>query len=127
MPPRLGSETFPPAWTRWASLAGRELPPASIHREFEYNSYMLEAAMAGLGAAVAPSAFAAADIERGRLAAPLGFEPTGTRISYLRPRLSDNAAAATFGEWLRSEGRRTAKPSALADRFAPKTDLPDVH
>ena len=111
--PRLTSETYPLAWTRWATLAGRELPAASVHREFEHNSYMLEAAMAGLGAAVAPWAFAAADIERGRLTAPLGFEPTGTRILYLRPRLSDNAAAATFGEWLRSEGRRTAKPSVV--------------
>ena len=98
--PRLTSETFRPAWASWAARAGIALPPAPTERSFEHNSYMLEAAAAGLGVAVAPWAFAAADIERGRLVAPFGFEPVAARYAYLRPPRSDNPAAAAFGTWL---------------------------
>ena len=108
--PRLNSETFRPGWARWAKAAGLELPQAAPEREFEHNSYMLEAAAAGLGVAVAPWAFAEPDIERGRLIAPWGFEPVGDRFVYLRPGLTDNPAAAAFGDWLRLEGRGSPRP-----------------
>ncbi len=108
--PRLNSETFRPGWARWAKAAGIDLPDSTLEREFEHNSYMLEAAAAGLGVAVAPWAFAQADIERGRLVAPWGFEPAGARFTYLRPGLAENPAAADFGDWLRQEGRRNPKP-----------------
>jgi LysR family glycine cleavage system transcriptional activator len=108
--PRLNSETFRPGWTRWAKAAGLDLPEPDLEREFEHNSYMLEAAVAGLGVAVAPWAFAESDIERGRLVAPWGFEPVGDRFVYLRPGLTDNPAAAAFGDWLRQEGRRSPGP-----------------
>jgi LysR family transcriptional regulator, glycine cleavage system transcriptional activator len=108
--PRLHAETFRPAWANWARAAGIELPPSRLDRAFEHNSYMLEAAAAGLGVAVAPWAFAQADIERGRLVAPWGFQPIADRYAFLRPALADNPAAAAFGDWLVSEGRRAAKP-----------------
>jgi DNA-binding transcriptional LysR family regulator len=111
--PRLRSETFRPAWSQWAARCGVDLP-AAVDREFEHNSYMLEAAAAGIGVAIAPWAFAAADIERGRLVAPLGFEAVESGFVYLRPRLGDNKAAAAFGDWLRDEGRRgPAPPKAI--------------
>ena len=65
--PRLHTETFRPAWANWARGAGIDLPTASLDREFEHNSYMLEAAAAGLGVAVAPWAFAQPDIERDQI------------------------------------------------------------
>lgn len=108
--PRLHSETHPPAWDDWARLAGINLPPASLDRAFEHNSYMLEAAAAGLGIAVAPWAFAQADIERGRLVAPWGFERETAEIVYLRPAAAENRMADRFGAWLRDQGRASPKP-----------------
>lgn len=109
--PRLTSETFRPAWASWAQRAGATpLPPAPTEREFEHNSYMLEAAAAGLGVAVTAWAFAAADIERGRLVAPFGFEPVEARFLYLRPQRSRSPAAAAFGEWLKLQGASGPTP-----------------
>jgi DNA-binding transcriptional LysR family regulator len=110
--PRLHSETFREAWTSWARRAGVALPAAVTEREFEHNSYMLEAAAAGLGVAIAPWAFAAADLELGRLVAPFGFEPVADRYVFLRPRLADNPIAEAFGAWLREEGACTPPPPA---------------
>ncbi len=112
--PRLHSETFRPAWAQWARRAGVALPEAGTERLFEHNTYMLEAAAAGLGAAVAPWAFAAPDIAAGRLVAPFGFAPVETRFAYWRPRLCDNAAAAAFGDWLAEQGRETPPPPLSA-------------
>jgi LysR family glycine cleavage system transcriptional activator len=108
--PRLHSETYRPAWQAWSGRAGVELPPAPADREFEHNSYMLEAAAAGLGVAIAPWAFAASDIAQGRLVAPFGFEPFEDRFVYLRPRLADNPMAAAFGAWLQEEGAASPPP-----------------
>lgn len=115
--PRLHPETFRAAWAAWSSRAGISLPPASLERAFEHNSYMLEAAAAGLGAAIAPWAFCADDIARGRLIAPLGFAAVKERYVYVRPRIGENPAAAAFGQWLRQEGERTPRPPpALIER-----------
>jgi LysR family transcriptional regulator, glycine cleavage system transcriptional activator len=86
------------------------MPQGPTEREFEHNSYMLEAAAAGLGVAVTAWAFAAADIERGRLVAPFGFEPVEARFVYLHPLKSRNPAAAAFGEWLKLQGKGSARP-----------------
>jgi LysR family glycine cleavage system transcriptional activator len=104
--PRLHSETFSSGWAQWAGDTGTVLPPAPVEQAFEHNSYLLEAAAAGMGVAVTAWAFARADIEGGRLTAPWGFHPLPSRFTYLRPALADNPAAEAFGAWLRSEGRR---------------------
>ena len=98
------------AWATWAKAAGVDLPASPLDRVFEHNSYMLEAAAAGLGVAVTPWAFAQPDIERGRLVAPLGFQASADRFAFLRPSLAENPDAEAFSEWLVNEGRRSAKP-----------------
>lgn len=108
--PRLRSETFRPAWERWAETSGVRLPPAGLEREFEHNSYMLEAAAAGLGVAVTPWAFAQADVRAGRLVAPWSFSALPEPFVFLRPTLADNPSAAAFGDWLQAEGRRSPLP-----------------
>jgi DNA-binding transcriptional LysR family regulator len=108
--PRLHSETFRPAWGAWAARAGVALEPAPLDREFEHNSYMLEAAAAGLGAAVAPWAFAAPDVERGRLLAPFGFEPVEARYVLLWPAHADHPGVAALGDWLKAQGAATPAP-----------------
>lgn len=112
--PRLHAETFPTGWSQWAKDARVSLPPTPPERAFEHNSYMLEAAAAGLGVAITARAFAQDDIARGRLVAPWGFTSMATRFTYLRPALANNPAATAFGAWLREEGRRgPAPPSHL--------------
>jgi len=108
--PRLHSETFRPAWAAWARRAGVDLPPAPQDREFEHNSYMLEAAAAGLGAAIAPWAFAEPDVTRGRLMAPFGFEPVEGRYVLLSPARSDNPAVEALGAWLKVQGAASPPP-----------------
>jgi DNA-binding transcriptional LysR family regulator len=108
--PRLHSETFRPAWSEWARRAGVALPPSVEDREFEHNSYMLAAASAGLGVAVAPWAFAAPDIEAGRLVAPFGFRPVDARFVLLYPAQARNGATEAFAEWLREAGAATPPP-----------------
>jgi DNA-binding transcriptional LysR family regulator len=108
--PRLHSETFREAWASWAARVGVALPPPTTEREFEHNSYMLEAAAAGLGVAITAWAFAAADLELGRLVAPFGFEPVAERYVFIRPKLADNPIAEAFGAWLKAEGARSPAP-----------------
>lgn len=103
--PRLHSETFADGWERWARDTGVGLPLPSAERSFEHNSYMLEAAAAGLGVAVTAWAFAQSDIGAGRLIAPWGFEKLPTRFTYLRPALGQHASADRFATWLKIEGR----------------------
>lgn len=110
--PRLHSETFADGWARWAADAGVALPPPSAERSFEHNSYMIEAAAAGLGVAVTAWAFAQTDIETGRLVAPWGFRPLATRFTCLRPALASHPAADRFALWLAAEGRRAKRPPA---------------
>lgn len=109
--PRLHSETFRPAWETWARRANVPLPASAEDREFEHNSYMLEAAAAGLGVAVAPWAFAAADIDRGRLIAPFGFEQVvDAHFVLLRPRHAANTAVDALSIWLKEQGRASPQP-----------------
>ena len=108
--PRLYSQSFPEGWARWAKRSGIALPPAALERGFEHNSYMLEAAAAGLGAAISPWAFAADDIARCRLVAPFGFEAKVERYVLLRPRLGDNPAVDRLADWLKRAGKAAPKP-----------------
>lgn len=108
--PRLHSETFRPAWREWAKRVDVSLPASREDREFEHNSYMLAAAGAGLGVAISPWAFAAPDIEAGRLVAPFGFAPVEARYVLLHPAQVENEAVEVFAAWLREEGAAMPLP-----------------
>ena len=73
----LHTASRPQAWPQWARLQG--LDPAGLRQStgFEHLYYLLEAATAGLGIAIAPQALVAADLASGRLVAPWGFVETG--------------------------------------------------
>ena len=78
---------------------------------------MLEAAAAGLGVAVAPWAFAAPDVERGRLVAPFGFAPASeARYVLLYPTHAHNSGMEGLVEWLRAEATTTSPPPAPTHR-----------
>jgi DNA-binding transcriptional LysR family regulator len=106
--PRLHSRTYPDGWRLWAQAAQVELAPPSADRAFEHNSYMLEAAAAGLGAAVTAWAYVEAEIAQGRLVAPWGFVPLARRFALIRPAIARHPGAERFADWLRAEGRAAA-------------------
>ena len=112
--PRLRSATFRRAWPAWAELVGLELPPAAVEREFAHNHSLVEAAVSGLGAAIAPWAFVAPDIEAGRLIAPFGFAARPSYFAFLRPEGRRDRAVAAFADWLVEEGRRSPPPPILS-------------
>ncbi len=72
--PRLETRTRPHAWREWSRLAGEGgQDTARATRVFDHYHLTIEAALNGLGAAVAPWHLVAGEIECGRLVAPYGF------------------------------------------------------
>lgn len=108
--PRLHAATFPESWRVWSELTGVVLPPAGIEREFGHNHSMIEAAAAGMGAAIAPWVFVAPDIAAGRLVAPFGFALRPSQFAVLRPAGRKDAAVDAFRDWLVAEGAASPPP-----------------
>lgn len=108
--PRLRSATFRRSWASWAELTGVALTPASVEREFAHNHSMIEAAVSGMGVAIAPWAFVAPDIAAGRLAAPFGFAERPSYFAFLRPAGRGDAAVDAFRDWLVAQGRVSPAP-----------------
>lgn len=72
--PRLETRTRPHVWHEWSRLTsqdGQDTAPAT--RIFDHYHLTIEAALNGLGAAVAPWHLVAGDVACGRLVAPYGF------------------------------------------------------
>jgi LysR family glycine cleavage system transcriptional activator len=108
--PRLHAQSYPQAWDEWQANARITLSESTAANAFEHNTYMIEAAAAGLGVALCPWAFVMDDIARGRLVAPFGFVSTGMWFSALRPKTARNRMAIQFRDWLVEEGRATPTP-----------------
>ena len=108
--PRLHPRTFRRGWGEWETLSGHRLAPAPVDREFDHHFYMLEAAAAGLGAAMGPWPAVAEDLASGRLIAPFGFVPVRARYVVMRSQRTPNAASEAFRDWLIAQGARTPSP-----------------
>ncbi|MDH0646323.1 LysR family transcriptional regulator, partial [Pseudomonas sp. GD03867] len=65
----LHTTSRPQAWPTWAQQHGIEPGALSYGQAFEHLYYLLEAAVAGLGVAIAPQPLVADDLKAGRLAA----------------------------------------------------------
>ncbi|TNC06395.1 LysR family transcriptional regulator [Methylobacterium terricola] len=99
----LGSRTRPNAWPDWLGAHPQVPRPRSL-RLLDHHFLMTEAALGGLGVALSPEIIVSADVALGRLAAPCGFMPDGTRYGLIHPRASGlTDSAATLCDWLRSE------------------------
>jgi DNA-binding transcriptional LysR family regulator len=99
----LHTSSRPQAWPAWAernALAPSEL---KLGQGFEHLYYLLEAAVAGLGVAIAPQQLVAADLAAGRLIAPWGFAQTAARLALWVPARALDPRAAQLAEWLRRE------------------------
>lgn len=104
---RLASRSHPEAWANWGRQSGRPVP-AAPQIDFDHQQTMIEAAVAGLGAAVTQEALVEADLAAGRLVAPFGFVADGARFAVFSRPADTSAGARRFIAWLDQQGRRTA-------------------
>ncbi len=99
----LHTTSRPQAWPQWSSLSGLDNQALQLGQGFEHLYYLLEAAVAGLGIAIAPQQLVADDLAAGRLMAPWGFVETSARLSFwVRARGMDPRAERLLW-WLREQ------------------------
>ncbi|KIP96306.1 MULTISPECIES: LysR family transcriptional regulator [Pseudomonas] len=98
----LHTTSRPQAWPQW--LAAMNLQPADMRlgQGFEHLYYLLEAASAGLGVAIAPLQLVADDLAAGRLVAPWGFVQTEAQLSLWVPERRSGQRAERLADWLRA-------------------------
>ncbi len=99
----LHTRSRPQAWSQWFAAQG--LDPATMRHDqsFEHLHYMLEAALVGLGVAIAPSYLVEEDLRTGRLVAPWGFIETPARLGLWLPAGPPRRDIERLVEWLRQE------------------------
>ena len=73
----LHTASRPQAWPAWASAEGLDPARLRLGTGFDHLYYLLEAALAGIGVAIAPQPLVTEDLAAGRLLAPWGFRDTG--------------------------------------------------
>ena len=111
----LHTASRPQAWRDWASAAGLPGPPAASGQGFAHLYYLLEAALAGLGVAIAPAPLVADDLAAGRLLAPWGFQPTPARWILATPQRGSDPRASALAAWLQRELAADEKAAPLID------------
>ncbi|WP_349975567.1 LysR family transcriptional regulator [Pseudomonas sp. WHRI 8519] len=104
----LHTTSRPQAWPTWAEQQGLDRAALQYGQAFEHLYYLLEAAVAGLGVAIAPQPLVADDLRAGRLSAPWGFSPTAAALALLVPRRAADGRAEQLAQWLRRELERQA-------------------
>lgn len=110
------------AWDLWAASMDMALPGAA-GPVYEHYYFTLEAALRGLGAAVAPWHLVMDDVQAGRLAAPFGFTASGYRYLALRRSTAAHARLDTLCTWLQAQVR--AMPQVPAVQGVPITQAGD--
>ncbi|MGU9857722.1 LysR family transcriptional regulator [Pseudomonas sp. LF245] len=99
----LHTTSRPQAWPSWAQQHGIA-PGALKHGQgFEHLYYLLEAAVAGLGVAIAPEPLVAEDVRAGRLVAPWGFSETPAHLALWLPKRAADGRAGQLAQWLKTE------------------------
>ncbi|MDM8348955.1 LysR family transcriptional regulator [Pseudomonas sp. sp1636] len=101
--PLLHTSSRPQAWPSWATGNGLDAEGLRLGQGFEHLYYLLEAAAAGLGVAIAPQQLVADDLAAGRLVAPWGFVATPARLALWVPARHLDQRAQRLAEWLRGE------------------------
>lgn len=110
--PLLHTRTRRNAWDMWTASAGAALPAAATAAGpvYEHYYFTLEAAVRGLGIAVAPWHLVMDDVQAGRLVAPFGFIPSG--YDYLARRRTGAAHPRLdlFCHWLEAQAQAMPLP-----------------
>jgi DNA-binding transcriptional LysR family regulator len=97
----LHTASRPQAWPQWARAAGVAPQALRYGQGFEHLYYLLEAAVAGLGVAIAPQQLVADDLAAGRLLAPWGFAATPASWILATPRRLSESRTEALAQWLR--------------------------
>ena len=99
----LHTSSRPQAWPAWALANRLDAGALGFGASFEHLYYLLEAAVAGLGVAIAPQPLVSADLAAGRLVAPWGFvEAPGRWVLCCRRNEADERVRQ-LADWLRGE------------------------
>jgi DNA-binding transcriptional LysR family regulator len=106
--PLLHTSSRPQAWPSWAASNALDATALKLGQGFEHLYYLLEAAAAGLGVAIAPQQLVADDLAAGRLVAPWGFVETSARLALWVPARRLDKRAQLLADWLRNELERRA-------------------
>lgn len=106
----LQTTSRPQAWPSWAQQNGIDPQSLRYGQGFEHLYYLLEAAVAGLGIAIAPEPLVIDDLKAGRLAAPWGFSETPAQLALWVPRRAADGRAQQLAQWLKNELRRSGEP-----------------
>ncbi|WXL26156.1 LysR family transcriptional regulator [Ectopseudomonas mendocina] len=101
--PLLYTISRPQAWPSWAASNGLDASALKLGQGFEHLYYLLEAAAAGLGVAIAPQQLVADDLAAGRLIAPWGFVPASAHLALWVPGRQMDKRAQLLADWLRRE------------------------
>ncbi|WP_460115818.1 LysR family transcriptional regulator [Pseudomonas sp. H2_D02] len=101
--PLLHTTSRPQAWPTWARQNALGPQALKFGQGFEHLYYLLEAAVAGLGVAIAPEPLVAEDLRAGRLVAPWGFSETSARLALWLPKRAADGRARQLAQWLRQE------------------------
>lgn len=98
----LHTASRPQAWSDWAR--GARLDPETLRmgQGFAHLYYLLEAAAAGLGVAIAPEPLVRDDLAAGRLIAPWGFIETEAQWILCQRRERGDVRLDALANWLRT-------------------------
>ncbi|MFL1545929.1 LysR family transcriptional regulator [Pseudomonas sp. O39] len=99
----LHTTSRPQAWPSWAQQHGIDPGALKLGQGFEHLYYLLEAAVAGLGVAIAPEPLVAEDLRAGRLVAPWGFSETPAHLALWLPKRAADGRAGQLAQWLKAE------------------------
>ncbi|MGC5701359.1 LysR family transcriptional regulator [Pseudomonas sp. NFXW11] len=101
--PRLHSATRAQAWEQWLQLQQWPMTPAPQEQVFEHFYFSLQAAVAGLGLAIAPWQLVRDDLASGLLCAPFDFVADGSAYYLLSPKaIDEHSAAGRLLNWIRA-------------------------
>ena len=98
----LHTTSRPQAWPRWFTAQELDAGTLRTGATFDHLTYLLEAAVAGLGVAIAPQELVQADLDSGRLLAPWGFIDTGGEWALCAVRGNQDPRIAALAAWLRT-------------------------
>ncbi|MDA8456484.1 LysR substrate-binding domain-containing protein [Acidovorax sp. GBBC 3334] len=100
------------AWAAWAASAGAEWPRAVADAGpvYEHYYFTLEAAVRGLGVALAPWHLVMDDVRAGRLVAPCGFAASGYDYIALRRTTAVHPRLDAFCQWLTAQVQAMPQP-----------------
>lgn len=99
----LHTTSRPQAWPSWAQHNHLDPHALKFGQGFEHLYYLLEAAVAGLGVAIAPQPLVAEDLKAGRLVAPWGFSQTPAQLALWLPKRAADGRARQLAQWLKNE------------------------